>query len=59
MCLKFTKLTDNVACFGLVLERRVLSHNLFSSFQGRKYADKFAEKLSTILPEFTVLKKLE
>lgn len=37
----------------------VLSPNLFSSFQGRKYGDKFAEKLSTILPELTALKKLE
>ncbi|XP_039989216.1 NLR family, CARD domain containing 5 isoform X2 [Xiphias gladius] len=31
-------------------------HNL--SFRSRKYGDKFAEKLSSILPEFTTLRKL-
>ncbi|XP_070829191.1 protein NLRC5 [Chaetodon trifascialis] len=28
-------------------------------FRGRKYGDKFAEKLSSILPKFTTLRKLE
>ncbi|XP_028263532.1 protein NLRC5 isoform X2 [Parambassis ranga] len=31
----------------------------YLSFRGRKYGDKFAEKLSTVLPEFTALRKLE
>ncbi|XP_061578253.1 NLR family, CARD domain containing 5 isoform X2 [Cololabis saira] len=29
------------------------------SFRGRRYGDNFAEKLSSILPEFTTLRKLE
>ncbi|XP_049429201.1 NLR family, CARD domain containing 5 isoform X1 [Epinephelus fuscoguttatus] len=31
----------------------------YLSFRSRKYGDKFAEKLSSILPKFTTLKKLE
>ncbi|XP_070763305.1 protein NLRC5 [Enoplosus armatus] len=31
----------------------------FLCFHGRKYGDKFAEKLSSILPKFTTLRKLE
>ncbi|XP_015242697.1 PREDICTED: protein NLRC5 [Cyprinodon variegatus] len=31
----------------------------FLSFRSRKYGDKFAEKLSSILPRFTALRKLE
>lgn len=35
-------------------------HCLFAfSFRGRKYGDKFAEKLSSILPKFPTLRKLE
>ncbi|XP_074488188.1 protein NLRC5 isoform X1 [Sebastes fasciatus] len=40
-----------------VLSRCQYIHYL--SFRGRKYDDKFAEKLSTILPKFTTLRKLE
>lgn len=29
------------------------------SFHSRKYGDKFAEKLSSVLPKFTSLRKLE
>uniref|UniRef100_A0A3Q1FQ77 NLR family CARD domain containing 5 n=1 Tax=Acanthochromis polyacanthus TaxID=80966 RepID=A0A3Q1FQ77_9TELE len=31
----------------------------YLSFRSRKYGDKFAEKLASVLPEFTALKKLE
>ncbi|XP_040893397.1 NLR family, CARD domain containing 5 isoform X2 [Toxotes jaculatrix] len=31
----------------------------YLSFRSRKYGDKFAERLSSILPEFTTLRKLE
>uniref|UniRef100_A0A3B4XJU3 NLR family CARD domain containing 5 n=1 Tax=Seriola lalandi dorsalis TaxID=1841481 RepID=A0A3B4XJU3_SERLL len=40
-----------------VLPRCQYIHYL--SFRSRKYGDKFAEKLSSILPEFTTLRKLE
>ncbi|KAM4572428.1 protein NLRC5 isoform 2-T3 [Odontesthes bonariensis] len=40
-----------------VLSRCQYIHYL--SFRSRKYGDKFAEKLSSILPEFKILKKLE
>lgn len=44
-------------CFFFVFEC-LIPRSAFS-FQSRKYGDKFAEKLSTILPEFKMLKKLE
>ncbi|XP_034444368.1 protein NLRC5 isoform X1 [Hippoglossus hippoglossus] len=40
-----------------VLPRCQFIHHL--SFRRRKYGDRFAEKLSSILPEFTTLRKLE
>ncbi|XP_071313722.1 protein NLRC5 isoform X2 [Trachinotus anak] len=40
-----------------VLPRCQYIHYL--SFRSRKYGDKFAEKLSSVLPEFTTLRKLE
>ncbi|XP_010780310.1 protein NLRC5-like [Notothenia coriiceps] len=43
-------------CFD-VLPRCRYIHSL--SFRSRKYGDKFAEKLSSILPNFTTLRKLE
>lgn len=50
------KLTENYAG-SLTLVFFSLSFSF--SFQSRKYGDMFAEKLSTILPEFKMLKKLE
>ncbi|XP_035766457.1 NLR family, CARD domain containing 5 [Neolamprologus brichardi] len=41
----------------IVLARCQGIHNL--SFHSRKYGDKFAEKLSSVLPKFTSLRKLE
>uniref|UniRef100_A0A8D3AW13 NACHT domain-containing protein n=1 Tax=Scophthalmus maximus TaxID=52904 RepID=A0A8D3AW13_SCOMX len=40
-----------------VLPRCRFIHHL--SFRSRKYGDKFAEKLSSVLPEFSTLRKLE
>ncbi|XP_062245976.1 NLR family, CARD domain containing 5 isoform X1 [Platichthys flesus] len=40
-----------------VLPRCQFIHHL--SFRRRKYGDRFAEKLSSVLPEFTTLRKLE
>ncbi|XP_034061773.1 protein NLRC5 isoform X1 [Gymnodraco acuticeps] len=54
--LDFGACSMELECFD-VLPRCRYIHSL--SFRSRKYGDKFAEKLSSILPNFTTLRKLE
>lgn len=43
----------------MVASNAILHDLCAFSFRSRKYGDKFAEKLSAVLPEFTTLRKLE
>ncbi|XP_035498016.2 NLR family, CARD domain containing 5 isoform X5 [Scophthalmus maximus] len=58
-CFIHLTVQEFLAALRIMTSADVSDAQLKKSFRSRKYGDKFAEKLSSVLPEFSTLRKLE